>query len=171
MRRIMAATAAGLMAFGAGAQEASQVPEPGPEPVRMEDMTRYEVLFGFKRETLDAEATERLSHLTDDVVQGGADTALVVGHTDTVGDPETNFALGLRRAQEVRRNLIARGVPPGAITITSVGQDGLAVETGDDVRLRRNRRVVIDVAGFGTFPAPDPLTPYSAPVPPAAPID
>ena len=158
MRGIIGATALALAAGAATAQE-------GPESVVAD------VLFGFDRETLDAEAIETLSDLTDAFLEGGADIAAIVGHADTVGDPDANRAIGLRRALTVRQDLLARGVPSEAIAVTTTGEADLAVETGDEVRARANRRVVVEIAGFGTNPAPDPLTPYSAALPPEAPTD
>ena len=158
MRWIIGAAALAFAAGAAGAQETTE-------------STVYEVLFGFDRETLDAEAIETLSHLTDEFLEGGADVAMIVGHADTVGDPEVNRALGLRRALTVRQDLLARGVPGEAIAVTTTGETVPAVETGDEVRARANRRVVIEVAGYGSNPAPDPLTPYSAALPPEAPQD
>ena len=164
MRTFLGVAAALVMSAGAAdAQEATA--ETSAETAF------YEVLFGFSRETLDAEAIETLSHLSDDYLIRGADTALVAGHADTVGDPEINRALAERRALTVRRNLIARGVPAADIVVTSLGDTALAVDTPDETRERLNRRVVVEVAGFGARPAPDPLTPFSFPLPPPAPVD
>ena len=133
--------------------------------------TRRDVLFGFDRETLDAEAVETLSHLTDDVLEQGVASALVTGHTDTVGEAEFNQGLSERRALTVRRDLISRGVAPETIMIVGVGQQGLAVETPDETRARANRRVVIELGEFGVREPIDYDHPYAFALPPAAPQD
>lgn len=45
----------------------------------------------------------------------------VVGHTDPIGSASANYALGLKRAQTVRRLLIEGGLPAGAVSATSAG--------------------------------------------------
>jgi OOP family OmpA-OmpF porin len=70
---------------------------------------------------------------------------LVIGHTDTVGSSVTNIAIGLRRAEMIRRQLIDIGLAPRFIDATSHGEADLLVPTADDVREPRNRRVEISV--------------------------
>jgi len=69
----------------------------------------------------------------------------VVGHTDTVGKKEYNYALSLRRALAVASILRGKGVDPSALDITSHGKDNPLVPTGDQVTEPRNRRVEITV--------------------------
>jgi outer membrane protein OmpA-like peptidoglycan-associated protein len=69
----------------------------------------------------------------------------VVGHTDTVGEKEYNYALSLRRAKTVASFLIKKGVDPSVLHITSHGKDNPLVPTGDQVPEPRNRRVEITV--------------------------
>jgi len=69
----------------------------------------------------------------------------VVGHTDTLGEKEYNYALSLRRAKAVAAILRGNGVDPSVLDITSHGKDNPLVPTGDQVREPRNRRVEITV--------------------------
>jgi outer membrane protein OmpA-like peptidoglycan-associated protein len=69
----------------------------------------------------------------------------VVGHTDTVGKKEYNYALSLKRAVAVASILRRKGVDPSVLDITSHGKDNPLVPTGDQVREPRNRRVEITV--------------------------
>jgi outer membrane protein OmpA-like peptidoglycan-associated protein len=69
----------------------------------------------------------------------------VVGHTDTVGKKEYNYALSLKRAVAVASILRGKGVDPSVLDITSHGKDNPLVPTGDQVREPRNRRVEITV--------------------------
>ena len=69
----------------------------------------------------------------------------VVGHTDTVGKKEYNYALSLKRAKAVASILLGKGVDPSVLDITSHGKDNPLVPTGDQVREPRNRRVEITV--------------------------
>ena len=69
----------------------------------------------------------------------------VVGHTDTVGKKEYNYALSLKRARAVASTLLGKGVDPSVLDITSHGKDNPLVPTGDQVSEPRNRRVEITV--------------------------
>jgi outer membrane protein OmpA-like peptidoglycan-associated protein len=69
----------------------------------------------------------------------------VVGHTDTVGKKEYNYALSLKRAKAVSSILQGKGIDPSVLEITSHGKDNPLVPTGDQVPEPRNRRVEITV--------------------------
>ena len=69
----------------------------------------------------------------------------VVGHTDTVGMKEYNYALSLKRARAVASILLGQGVDSSTLDITSHGKDNPLVPTGDQVTEPRNRRVEITV--------------------------
>lgn len=67
----------------------------------------------------------------------------VGGHTDTTGLKSHNQALSERRADAVRKELIANGVAPGDISAEGHGETDLKVPTGDNVNEPQNRRVHI----------------------------
>ncbi|TAJ86536.1 OmpA family protein, partial [Reyranella sp.] len=67
------------------------------------------------------------------------------GHTDTSGSEQYNMALSLRRANAVKDALVREGVPATAIAVIGRGEQGLLVQTGDNVREPQNRRVEIVV--------------------------
>lgn len=69
----------------------------------------------------------------------------VVGHTDTAGSKEYNYRLSRRRAEAIAQLLVAGGVAPDLLEITSHGKDNPAVPTGDNVSEPRNRRVEVTV--------------------------
>jgi peptidoglycan-associated lipoprotein len=63
------------------------------------------------------------------------------GHTDERGSREYNIGLGERRAQTVRRALLAQGVAEAQITTVSYGEERPAVEGSDEAAFGQNRRV------------------------------
>ncbi|HYG86562.1 MAG TPA: OmpA family protein [Azospirillum sp.] len=67
----------------------------------------------------------------------------VVGHTDTSGNAAYNQKLSVRRAESVKRTLVAKGIPAGNITTEGRGETELLVRTGDNVREPSNRRAQI----------------------------
>ena len=63
------------------------------------------------------------------------------GHTDERGSREYNIGLGERRAQTVRRALLAQGVAEAQIATVSYGEERPAVEGADEAAYGQNRRV------------------------------
>ncbi|NWD46021.1 OmpA family protein, partial [Pseudomonas yamanorum] len=47
----------------------------------------------------------------------------VIGHTDAIGSASANYALGMQRAQTVRRLLVDGGLSSSAVTASSAGAD------------------------------------------------
>ncbi len=69
----------------------------------------------------------------------------VIGHTDRVGALDANDALSRQRANRVRSDLIARGIPANRISVAGRGEREPLVATDDEVAEARNRRVEISV--------------------------
>ena len=63
------------------------------------------------------------------------------GNTDERGSREYNIGLGERRAQTVRRAMLAKGVAEGQITTVSYGEERPAVPGHDEAAYAQNRRV------------------------------
>ncbi len=62
-----------------------------------------------------------------------------------MGAPRTNVALGLKRAVTVRDLLVAAGLDPSTVEVTSHGEGDLLIQTPDETPEPRNRRVEITV--------------------------
>lgn len=73
------------------------------------------------------------------------DQAIVIeGHTDSRGNEEANFRLGLRRAEAVRDYLVTRhGIDPNRITVESFGSQRPIADNATEEGRRQNRRVEI----------------------------
>jgi len=69
----------------------------------------------------------------------------IVGHTDTMGHKEYNYALSKSRAEAVAGLLVGRGVLPDHLQSTSHGEENPLIQTGDNVSEPRNRRVEVVV--------------------------
>ena len=68
----------------------------------------------------------------------------IEGHTDTVGSPEANKSLSERRAATVVDYLVAKfNVDRGRLEAAGMGEDGLLVQTPQQVSEPRNRRVQV----------------------------
>ena len=67
----------------------------------------------------------------------------VRGHTDTMGTNTYNIDLSQRRSRNVAAALVERGIPAELIELEAYGEERTKVPTGDQRRLRTNRRVEI----------------------------
>ena len=65
---------------------------------------------------------------------------VVQGHTDERGSREYNLALGTRRAEAVRKELVLRGVADARIEATSAGMEAPADPGHDEAAWAKNRR-------------------------------
>jgi peptidoglycan-associated lipoprotein len=74
-------------------------------------------------------------------------TFTIEGHADERGTREYNFALGARRAENVKNYLISKGVAPARMKTISYGKER-PVATCDDISCwSQNRRAVTVLAG------------------------
>jgi OmpA-OmpF porin, OOP family len=121
-------------------------PPAAAPPPPMREFTAY---FDFNSTKLKPEARSVVQQAAAAAKQTQVSHITVTGHTDTVGSAEFNQALSERRADVVRKELIADGISPDEITAKGVGKTELAVPTADGVREPRNRRAVISEGGPG----------------------
>ncbi len=104
------------------------------------------VLLYFVLDTpnLTPASRSELPRLIELIRQRPAPEVVIVGHTDRSGDQPYNYELGLRRANAVRREVEAIGVPPELITVASHGGTNPLVPTTRPYE-PRNRRVEVTV--------------------------
>lgn len=115
--------------------------------------TAHTVFFSLGSSRLDAEAMATIDRAAAEHARTGSTAVSIVGHTDTTGSASYNERLSQRRAEAVAQALSARGVPMSTITTAWRGETELAVQTGDNVPERRNRRAEIAVGGTPGTPA------------------
>jgi len=146
MLRKLLVVAAATFLLGACA---SEPPPPPPPPPPVQAQT-FMVFFDWDRSNLTAQAVETVRQAAQAYKTRGSANIVATGHTDTSGSPQYNMALSLRRANSVKDQLVREGVPATAITVNGRGEEGLLVQTGDNVREPQNRRVEIVVGGQAT---------------------
>jgi outer membrane protein OmpA-like peptidoglycan-associated protein len=108
-------------------------------------VARYILLFKTDTTNLESESVVEKDRLMADVAGRPAAEVTVEGHTDRVGSAEYNEKLSRRRAEYVRKALIAAGVSPGNISSNWHGEGTPAVDTSDDVPEAANRRVEVTI--------------------------
>jgi OmpA-OmpF porin, OOP family len=105
----------------------------------------FTLFFGFESEQLTDESRALVPEILRTVKERADPEVAVVGHTDTMGAPRTNVALGLKRATTVRDLLVAAGLDPSTVDLRSHGEGDLLIRTPDETPEPRNRRVEIAV--------------------------
>ena len=106
---------------------------------------QFTLYFREGTDVLTAESQSQLPAIFDAVRDRHSTAVSVTGHTDTTGDPTSNYQLGLKRAQSVADLLIARGLPAADVFVASHGEADLLVNTRHGVAEQRNRRVEVIV--------------------------
>jgi peptidoglycan-associated lipoprotein len=94
------------------------------------------VYFEFDKSELDADGKRKLEENASWIKADPARTLTIEGHTDEVGTPEYNLALGERRAKTSRDYLLALGVDPTKVSIITYGEERPASQ--EDSQNRRS---------------------------------
>ncbi len=122
-------------------------PPPAPTPVATAAPSAdYTVYFDFDSWTLSGEDLTVLQNAINTARAGGQSRIVIVGHTDTSGAPAYNQNLSEHRANVVKEALIDMGARADAIQTSGVGENDLAVATGDGVKEPKNRRAVVTLS-------------------------
>jgi outer membrane protein OmpA-like peptidoglycan-associated protein len=105
----------------------------------------FTLYFGVESDVLVSESLAQVPAILDTIREHHSTAISLIGHTDTMADPQFNYRLGLRRAQGVAAILREQGVDNSHLFLESHGDADLVVKTGRSVPERRNRRVEVIV--------------------------
>ncbi len=133
---------AALMMLEAEMKPMVEAPEP-PAPAPMAKPESFLIFFAFDQSDLTPAANSVVADAVTASNETGFKEFAITGYTDTVGSPEYNLKLSLRRAKAVKDALVAAGVPEANISVAGRGENDLAVPTAEGVREQANRRAVI----------------------------
>ena len=104
------------------------------------------VKFPVEGDTLSPEAEARLRELVQRLKAENRNVYLEIqGHTDATGDAKANEALGLARAEAVRRFMSREGIALNRITTISYGDTAPVAPNNTREGRAQNRRVAIVV--------------------------
>jgi outer membrane protein OmpA-like peptidoglycan-associated protein len=112
------------------------------QPARRATFTLY---FVEGKDEFTDESKQVVETVFAEIARRPLPDVVVVGHTDLTGTDQLNDALGQRRADFVKRQLVDRGVPAGNIEAISRGMREPTIPTARGVAEPRNRRVEIVV--------------------------
>lgn len=106
------------------------------------------VTFNFNQATLTPNAETVLDGVVSAFMGQSSLRAEVAGHTDSHGSVQYNQELSQRRAESVRRYLVAHGVRPEQLTARGYGKSELLIDPEkSETDRERNRRVELRARG------------------------
>ena len=105
--------------------------------------TKFILYFLENSSKLTSKSKNALPQIIQTIHERNSTDIVISGHTDTVGTTDYNSKLSLDRAKVVYEILVASGVVPANITVTSHGKGNPLIKTGDNVAEPRNRRVEV----------------------------
>ena len=133
-----ASAAADQMASAQAMDTASRQVDPFEDPNNL--LSQRVVYFEFDSSAIRDDALPVIRAHADYLASNSQVNFTLEGHADERGTREYNLALGERRADAVRRMLIANGVSPAQVRVVSYGEERPAVMGLDESAWGMNRR-------------------------------
>lgn len=112
------------------------------EPVPPE---RHRLYFLTATAEMTVDAKSRLRDIAAAIKHRISCDLSVIGHSDRVGDDESNRGLSLRRAETVAAALVNLGIAKECMDIRYYGENDPLVPTADNIAEARNRRVEVEI--------------------------
>ncbi|MCR4301753.1 MAG: OmpA family protein [Sulfuricaulis sp.] len=121
---------------------------PIPMPVTEKVAMNADALFDFDKSDIKPQGKEALDEVVRRLNLAGAKLGLIVstGHADSIGSPEYNMDLSLRRAEAVKTYLISKGIDSNYINIAGAGESQPFADNATAEGRAENRRVEIEVS-------------------------
>ncbi|MDW7695849.1 OmpA family protein [Flammeovirgaceae bacterium SG7u.111] len=88
------------------------------------------------------------TELVDYLVQNPDGTVTLVGHTDSSGDADYNYRLGLKRAESIGNYFVQSGLDSTKMSISSKGETAPIADNETPEGKALNRRVEVKVTGL-----------------------
>ena len=135
-----------------GAFEAPPAPAPPPPPPPPPPPSvpgPFMVFFDFDQSNITGAAQAVIEEAADAYRVNGIAEISLIGHTDRAGSDQYNLELSMRRANAVRKALVALGISDAAILVSGQGEFQPLVPTEDGIREPQNRRTSITLGGMG----------------------
>ena len=103
------------------------------------------LLFGVDKSDVSSTAQTNLTELSSTLNKYDDTEILIEGHTDADGADDYNQALSDRRAEAVRRSLVAQGVRAGRISTVGYGETQPLADNATTQGKAENRRVEVAI--------------------------
>jgi OOP family OmpA-OmpF porin len=106
-------------------------------------VSRLMLFFDFDSAELRPESLRELERVTQFMNQIPEATALIEGHTDSIGTEEYNLGLSERRAKSVYDYLVSRGINPARLQSLGKGESQPIADNSTEAGRQQNRRVML----------------------------
>ena len=120
-----------------------------PLATRSSDILHDDIQFEIGRKGLSDDGKASLQRHAEFLKSEQDWGILLQGYTDQQGSASFNKILGLKRAETVKQQLIALGVPETAIRTVSLGEEGALCIDNSDICRGMNRRVHLEMRKIG----------------------
>jgi len=114
--------------------------------------------FAFAKWNIDPKYNRQLQQLAATLKVARGYSAVIEGHTDSVGKKQPNLVLSRQRAESVKKALVSMGADPAQITTKGYGYSKPVANNATAEGRRKNRRAVTTVTVLvvpaDTLPAP-----------------
>jgi OOP family OmpA-OmpF porin len=124
------------------APRAEVPPPPAPQPVSKLAREQLTIYFGFNKDVLTAESTQKLDQIADAVNRSPKVTKVdIVGYTDRIGSNSYNDKLSVRRANAVKAYLDTKTrIPSDVMGLRGLGEKD-PVTTGCEKLKKRKAKI------------------------------
>lgn len=99
--------------------------------------------FEFGSDNISGSSTDILNEIYSSAITAEGLKIGVYGHTDNIGDPNSNRILSEKRAQSVKNFLVRKGIPSERIEVQGFGEDQPLKDNSTESGRAANRRVQI----------------------------
>lgn len=107
------------------------------------DEQPFRVFFDWGKPEVSRDAQATLDEVLAAYRRLNPGRVMIAGHTDRSGPDAVNRTASRRRAEAVKAQLVAQGIPAAIISVAAYGESRPIVLTEDGVREAQNRRVEI----------------------------
>lgn len=109
-------------------------------------VTLGDLLFRTGQSNLQPSSANDIAKLADFFKRNPERTAVIEGHTDSVGSANSNYVLSERRANAVMTALVRQGVPANRLRTQAFGEDNPTASNDNATGRQMNRRVEVVIA-------------------------
>ncbi len=120
-----------------------------PVAIRSTDILHDDIHFEIGRKGLSDDGKAALLRHAEFLKNERDWGILLQGYTDQQGSMSFNKILGMKRAETIKQQLIALGVPESSIRTVSLGEEGALCIDNSDVCRQMNRRVHLEMRKIG----------------------